>query len=55
MVAAAGAPHGSVMTSVGTALQVGPAALVALTVAFPGLLAAASAGAVRAAVARDAI
>lgn len=53
MVAASGAPHGSVMGSVGSALQVGPAALVAPTVAFPGLLAAAAAGVVRSMVARD--
>ncbi len=52
LVAASGAPQGSVMTSVGTALQVGPAALVALTVAFPGLLAAAAAGLMRSFAAR---
>lgn len=46
IIAAAGAPRGSVMHAVGSAMRVGPGALVALTVAFAGLLAAAAAGTV---------
>lgn len=45
---ASGAPQGSVMDAVGTAMQVGPWALVALSLAFPALLAASAAGLVRA-------
>lgn len=47
-VAASAAPKGSVMDSVGAAMQVGPWALIALSLAFPALLAASSAGMVRA-------
>ncbi len=53
-VAASGAPKGSVMQSVGAAMQVGPGALLALSIAFPGLLAASAAGLVRAMTARRA-
>ncbi len=47
VVVAAAAPGGSVMDSVGSAMGVGPFALVAVTVAFPGLLAGAVVGVVR--------
>lgn len=47
--AASGAPKGSVMHAVGTAMQVGPGSLLALSIAFPALLAASAAGVVRAA------
>jgi hypothetical protein len=47
-IAASGAPKGSVMDAVGTAMRVGPGALVALSVAFPALLAASAAALVRA-------
>ena len=43
----AGAPMTRVAGVVGTAMQVGPVALVVLTVAFPALLAGATAGVVR--------
>jgi hypothetical protein len=52
IVAASGAPKGSVMDAVGTAMQVGPWALIALSLAFPALLAASAAGLVRALAAR---
>lgn len=50
-ISASGAPAGSVSTSVGQAMRVGPGALVALTIAYSGLLAA-SAAAVASAVGR---
>lgn len=48
VIAASGAPAGSVMEAVGAAMRVGPGALVGLTLAFPALLAAAASGMVRA-------
>lgn len=48
IVSASGAPTGSVSTSVGQAMRVGPGALTALTIAYPGLLAASAAAVVRA-------
>ncbi len=48
LISASGAPEGSVMTSVGRAMQVGSGALVVLTLAFAALLAAGAAGVVRA-------
>ena len=51
VISASGAPAGSVSASVGRAMRVGPSALVALTIAYPGLLAA-SAAAVAGAVGR---
>lgn len=48
LIASSGAPEGSVMTSVGRAMRVGPGALLVLTLAFPALLAAGAAGVVRA-------
>ena len=53
LVAGAG-PEASVMNAVGRAMQVGPRALVGLTLAYPALLAASAAGVVRAAGARRA-
>lgn len=47
-IAASGAPKGSVMDAVGAAMRVGPGALVALSVAFPALLASSAAALVRA-------
>jgi hypothetical protein len=44
---ALGSPIGRVADVVGTAMQVGPAALLVLTLAFPALLAGATAGLVR--------
>lgn len=52
-ISASGAPRGSVMQAVGSAMQVGPGALLALTLAYPALLAASAAGVVRAVVGRD--
>ena len=52
LLAASGAPKGSVMGTVGTAMQVGPWALIALSLAFPALLAASAAALVRAVSAR---
>lgn len=48
LLASRGAPAGSVLRSVGAAMQVGPGALGALTIAFPALVAASAAGLVRA-------
>ena len=47
-IVATGAPGGSVMQTVGRAMKVGPGALLALTIAYGGLLAASSAALVRA-------
>lgn len=47
-VSSRGAPAGSVMQSVGAAMQVGPGPLVVLTLAFPALLASSAAALVRA-------
>jgi hypothetical protein len=48
LIVASAAPGGSVMRSVGAAMQLGPGALLALTIAYGGLLAASSAALVRA-------
>lgn len=48
MLSAAGAPAGSVSDAVGQAMRVGPGALLALTLAYPALLAASAAGLVKA-------
>ncbi|MCE9603137.1 MAG: hypothetical protein K8S21_13110 [Gemmatimonadetes bacterium] len=48
VVSANGAPAGSVSATVGQAMRVGPGALVALTLAYPGLLAASGAALARA-------
>ena len=45
---ASGAPAGSVSAAVGEAMRVGPGALMALTLAYPGLLAASAAALARA-------
>ncbi|MCC7004122.1 MAG: hypothetical protein IT357_18350 [Gemmatimonadaceae bacterium] len=47
-VSSRGAPAGSVMQSVGAAMQVGAGPLVVLTIAFPALLASSAAALVRA-------
>ena len=47
-VSASGAPAGSVSSVVGQAMRVGPGALMALTLAYPGLLAASAAAVARA-------
>ena len=49
IISASGAPAGSVGDTVGQAMRVGPGALLALTLAYPGLLAASAAALVRAA------
>lgn len=48
MVSASGAPAGSVSDAVGQAMRVGSGALLALTLAYPALLAASAAAVVRA-------
>ncbi len=48
LISASGAPAGSVSTAVGQAMRVGPGALMGLTIAYPGLLAASAAAVVRA-------
>ena len=48
MISATGAPAGSVADAVGQAMRVGPGALLALTLAYPALLAASAAGLVKA-------
>ena len=47
-ISASGAPTGSVSDAVGRAMRVGPGALMALTLAYPGLLAASAAALARA-------
>jgi len=54
LIAGLSGPEGSVMNAVGRAMQVGPLALVGLTLAYPALLAASAAGVVRAIGARRA-
>jgi len=46
-IATSGAPKGSVMQAVGTAMREGPGPVLALSLAFPALLAASAVGIVR--------